>query len=570
MTDLEASVVGEPPPSYIIFLVVFLFFLTGLSGFLLCHLLKRRGYRCRTGDVDSEEEEEEEEEEKKLGGAAEEEDEENQDTVEQILKCIIENEANMEAFNEMLGNRNVCVHHDPRFRKESIGSVPPHHHTVHSGTEHDSCHLCAQGRSKKGRRHSRTQRFKQRPGEQTVFSVGRFRVIHTDKKLHGSSTAVVGSGDPLDQSQDAEAGYNLRNMFKDVRPTSDTTNGFVPNMGKRRRSGTIFGLRRVSDPVGLRATEQSTSRQGGGLKFAFQKQPVVPEELVQGEDPEETEDEKVPHRETGRVSSLPSRRKRESQRSVSVSEPQLDRLVGPPAVAVPHSLTQGSADPGPVQTSTPTTAGFTSAPPKGFPVTQSPPDPCSSPEVEAGRGSSLAFISLGSSPQSSLQNRTPSSSSVSEAPSSPREVPRRQVVTSGRSSSLPPPGAAVISQSPTLSRSRARAPPPHLRSGPGSEETLGPCEGGPKKHFSEDRPPPSPGGRISSTVVVRGGADGQREFSVVTMVEDQDGSRTEAAVGLRQDKDDMVEMEDIRDCRVTQGRGEDGGEDGGVQEVLHR
>ncbi|XP_037317247.1 RELT-like protein 2 isoform X5 [Pungitius pungitius] len=105
MTELEAPGVVDHPPTYIIFVVVFLFFLTGLFGFLVCHLLKKKGYRCRTGGMDDEEEEE------KLGGNADDEDEENQDTVEQILKCIIENEANMEAFNEMFGNH---VRHDPR------------------------------------------------------------------------------------------------------------------------------------------------------------------------------------------------------------------------------------------------------------------------------------------------------------------------------------------------------------------------------------------------------------------------------------------------------------------------
>lgn len=63
MTELEATV-GEPPPPYMIFVVVFLFFLTGLFGFLICHLLKKKGYRCRTGDMDDEEEGE------KLGGNA--------------------------------------------------------------------------------------------------------------------------------------------------------------------------------------------------------------------------------------------------------------------------------------------------------------------------------------------------------------------------------------------------------------------------------------------------------------------------------------------------------------------
>ncbi|XP_029282917.1 flocculation protein FLO11-like [Cottoperca gobio] len=189
----------------------------------------------------------------------------------------------MEAFNEMFGNHNVCVRHDPRLRKESIGGVPPHHHTVHSGTDHNSCHLCAQVRSKKGRRQSRTTRSKQRPGEQTVFSVGRFRVTHTDKKLHGDPIPLVSSGDQLDQSQDSEerkeGGYNLRSMFKDVRPPSEGSNGVAPNVGKRRKSVTIFGLRRCSDPTCMKVEE-------GGVRLAIQQQHVVLEELLQAENNE--------------------------------------------------------------------------------------------------------------------------------------------------------------------------------------------------------------------------------------------------------------------------------------------
>ncbi|KAM6952692.1 RELT-like protein 2 [Lycodopsis pacificus] len=277
MTELQDSGVVDNPSPYIIFVVVFLFFLTGLLGFLVCHLMKKKGYRCRTGEMNDEEEEE------KLGENEDDEVEENQDTVEQILKCIIENEANMEAFNEMFGNH---VHHDPGLLKESVGGVPPHHHTVHSGTEHNSCHLCAQVRSKRGRRQSRSPRFKQRPREQTVFSVGRFRVTHSDKKLHGGPNPLVSSGDQLNQSQDSEerkeGGYNLRSMFKDVRSPSEASNGVTVNVGKRRKSVTIFGFRRASDPVGIKVGE-GTGRETGGVRFALQQQPVVLEELLQAE-----------------------------------------------------------------------------------------------------------------------------------------------------------------------------------------------------------------------------------------------------------------------------------------------
>ncbi|KAI1884986.1 hypothetical protein AGOR_G00215540 [Albula goreensis] len=252
MTDQENTNVGEPPPQYMIFLLVFFFFLTGLLGFLICHMLKKKGYRCRTGDLDDDEDCED----KLAPGDNDDGSEDNQDTVEQILKCIIQNEANMEAFQEMLGNQNTCEHNDARLpRKESLGGIPPHHHTVHSGMDRNSCHLCAQSRSKKARRRSRVARSKARPGEQTVFSVGRFRVTHMEKKnsIQGSTNLPVNeSGDqsehtlPLDDpAKPREEGYNLRNMFKDVSPT----NGVVPMETKRKKSVTLLTPRRGSDPV---------------------------------------------------------------------------------------------------------------------------------------------------------------------------------------------------------------------------------------------------------------------------------------------------------------------------------
>ncbi|KAM4555247.1 RELT-like protein 2 isoform 1-T4 [Odontesthes bonariensis] len=449
MTELEASGVGEPPP-YMIFLVVFLFFLTGLLGFLICKLLKEKGYRCRTGDVDDEEEEE------KLGENEDDENEDNQDTVEQILKCIIENEANMEAFNEMLGNHNVCVRHDPRLRKESIGGVPPHLHTVHSGTDHNSCHLCAQVRSKKGRRQSRTPRFKQRPREQTVFSVGRFRVIHTDKKLHGGPNALAVSGDQLDESQDSEdrkeGGYNLRSMFKEARPPSENPNGVAANVGKRKKSITIFGVRRSSDPIGLKVKE-GTRSETGGIKFATQQPPPVLEEPVQAEniepDPEcDTKSSSKPETEAALAVNLPCVQSKKQAYDSSPGPLEDFKLSPRPepkpsneraAATAPTSLSVSSErtlnvdkikmteevyNPGPIQTSTPIapimasiSGGITpgqseSYSLQGFSVAQTPPDPSSSPDLEPGIGAGLTLISLGSSPSSAIaESLSPQSSS---------------------------------------------------------------------------------------------------------------------------------------------------------------
>ncbi|CAJ1057972.1 RELT-like protein 2 [Xyrichtys novacula] len=458
MSDLEASGQGENPPPYIIFVVVFLFFITGLLGFLICHLLKKKGYRCRTGDMDDDEEEEE-----KLGGHADDEDEEHQDTVEQILKCIIENEANMEAFNEMIGNHNVCVRHDPRLRKESIGGVPPHLHTVHSGTDHNSCHLCAQVKSKKGRRHSRTPRFKQKPGEQTVFSVGRFRVTHTDKKPHGGPNPLISSGDQLDQSHDSderkEGGYNLRSMFKDVRPPSESPNGVAPSAGKRRRSLTIFGLRRSSDPVTVKATE-GTGRETGGVRFAIRQQPVVQEELSQGGSPKVSSEQVTEPKPAPSKNQTPASTKHEAKISeVSPSslpetgmiKPSTEVKTATPPSSLPvyspslasktedkprdvevkvFKLDEGF-DPGPLQTSTPIAPMYGSLIPANqpecypntdYPVTQTPPDQSSSQDLEPGVGANLALISLGSSPPSSYPLRTPSSVSSLKTPTSPLTI----------------------------------------------------------------------------------------------------------------------------------------------------
>lgn len=40
----------EPPQHglYMLFLLVLVFFLMGLVGFMICHVLKKKGYRCRT------------------------------------------------------------------------------------------------------------------------------------------------------------------------------------------------------------------------------------------------------------------------------------------------------------------------------------------------------------------------------------------------------------------------------------------------------------------------------------------------------------------------------------------
>ncbi|KAK1161314.1 hypothetical protein AOXY_G20275, partial [Acipenser oxyrinchus oxyrinchus] len=238
MADGESVPQGEAPdhtPPYMIFLLVLFFFLTGLLGFLICHVLKKKGYRCRTGEL------EEEESEGKLTredteDCVPDDQAEDQDTVEQIVKCIIENEANAEALKEMLVNQEPVERTDPRFpRQDSTGSLPPHLHTVHSGSDRIACHHCKQSRTKRARGRARAPRGKTRPRETTVFSVGRFRVTHVGKKSGNqekTSQSEQAEGDTL--QKDDKVGQSetelhercsLREMFKDT-PTDDK-NGAV-------------------------------------------------------------------------------------------------------------------------------------------------------------------------------------------------------------------------------------------------------------------------------------------------------------------------------------------------------
>ncbi|XP_029020558.1 RELT-like protein 2 [Betta splendens] len=588
MTELEAPAVGEHPPPYMIFLVVFLFFLTGLLGFLICHLLKRKGYHCRTQDLDEEEEEE------KTEGNSEDDDEENQDTVEKILKCILENEANMEAFNEMLGSYNICARHDPRLRKDSLSCVPPHHHTVHSDTNHNTCHLCAQIGSKKGRRQSRTPRLKQRPGEQTVFSVGRFRVTHTDKKLYGGSNALVSSGDQLDQSQNSnekkESGYTLRSMFKDAPPT-ESTNGVGPHVGKRRKSVSIFGLRRGSEPVGIKGGEDTGSdhRERKSAKRAENNKLFPTCDTNPGSKPEPNGSQNVasvmPQHDAKTTGSGQSKK----QAAVSSSTPDAHSKHGPGPETVKPSIgsmvtsslllssptwskqTHNTAEKlvcvrdnvlkieeafDPLQSSTPIDSMPGLFPViltdqhdlcSSLPVTQTTPDLSSSLDLELGFGGSLASLAF-------LPVKAPSSCSLSPpaAPQSPKRTYTASVKAALAPTTLGPKllsGEMMSSKSPILSTRFGKclgtlqalpSPPifsvrPKHETKPVSSQNLSPSPAG--QHLASRSLPLSPssplfpfspvGGKIGSVTIYNTSPDSKKVFSVVTMVEDENPLRKE-------------------------------------------
>ncbi|XP_005881146.1 PREDICTED: RELT-like protein 2 isoform X3 [Myotis brandtii] len=133
----------------------------------------------------------------------------NEDTVERIVRCIIQNEANAEALKEMLGDSEG----EGTVQLSSVDATsslqdgaPSHHHTVHLGSAAPCIHcsrnkrppLVRQGRSKEGKSRAR-------PGETTVFSVGRFRVTHIERRygLHEHH-----DGSPTDRSLGSGGGQD--------------------------------------------------------------------------------------------------------------------------------------------------------------------------------------------------------------------------------------------------------------------------------------------------------------------------------------------------------------------------
>uniref|UniRef100_A0A8C3WGG5 RELT like 2 n=1 Tax=Catagonus wagneri TaxID=51154 RepID=A0A8C3WGG5_9CETA len=133
----------------------------------------------------------------------------NEDTVERIVRCIIQNEANAEALKEMLGDSEGegTVQLSSADATSSLqDGAPSHHHTVHLGSAAPCIHcsrnkrppLVRQGRSKEGK-------SRPRPGETTVFSVGRFRVTHIEKRygLHEHR-----DGSPTDRSWGSSGGQD--------------------------------------------------------------------------------------------------------------------------------------------------------------------------------------------------------------------------------------------------------------------------------------------------------------------------------------------------------------------------
>ncbi|CAK6433238.1 unnamed protein product [Pipistrellus nathusii] len=184
---------GSGHPEYIAYVLVPVFFIMGLFGVLICHLLKKKGYRCTT---EAEQDEEEKVEKIELNDSMN----ENSDTVGRIVHYIMKNEANADVLKAMVADNTICDPESPGTPSTpgsppvspgplSPGGTPGKHvcghhlHTVGGAVERDVCNRCRHKRwhfikptskSKEGR--------PKRQGEVTVLSVGRFRVTKVEHK----------------------------------------------------------------------------------------------------------------------------------------------------------------------------------------------------------------------------------------------------------------------------------------------------------------------------------------------------------------------------------------------------
>ncbi|MEE6462279.1 hypothetical protein FKM82_001539 [Ascaphus truei] len=225
-------------PEYIAFVLVPVFFIMGLLGVFICHLLKKKGYRCTT-------EAETAMEEKVVGEKIEMHEsvgDTNTDTVGHIVNYIMKNEANadvlkaMVADNSMMGDNSVFDPESPTTPDTPFSPTTPvtpispnatpskhscrgHHlHTVGGVAERNVCTRCSNKRwhlFKSPQKHKEQKKIRH-GAVTTVLSVGRFRVEKVESKSK-----------------------ERKSLMSDG---TEVTNGEVPSTpvkpGKRQRSGT--------------------------------------------------------------------------------------------------------------------------------------------------------------------------------------------------------------------------------------------------------------------------------------------------------------------------------------------
>ncbi|MCJ8731473.1 hypothetical protein PDJAM_G00199980 [Pangasius djambal] len=222
---------------YIAFGLVPVFFLLGLLGMLICHILKKKGYRCTTDAEEPDEPEGEEEKHLEDGDMNDTFSEGNTDTVGQIVHYIMSNEANTDALKAMVTENSIDSDGAPITPTTPAPATPVspvspgapaaaakhtcnHLHTIGGVVGHSNmCNRCNQKKWPLMRRGSNKKvERRAHAGEVTVLAVGRFRVTKTDPRParerrsllitepNGSvpATPVKTEAAPLNSSTDAQ------------------------------------------------------------------------------------------------------------------------------------------------------------------------------------------------------------------------------------------------------------------------------------------------------------------------------------------------------------------------------
>ncbi|XP_011605001.1 RELT-like protein 1 [Takifugu rubripes] len=199
----------ETHPNYIAFVLVPVFFLLGLLGVVICHVLKRKGYRCTTEPQDGEEETWDGAKDPELGEDLN--DSEN-DTVGQIVHYIMRNEANSDALKAMVHDNSIDSD-GPPLTPSTVGTPSPpmtplspdaplgaakhtcsHLHTIGGmGGHKNICNRCSQKKWPLMRRPSarKAEQRRSHNSEVTVLAVGRFRVTKCDKATKERRTLLI-------------------------------------------------------------------------------------------------------------------------------------------------------------------------------------------------------------------------------------------------------------------------------------------------------------------------------------------------------------------------------------------
>lgn len=204
---------GGANTDYTAFVLVPVFFLLGLLGVVICHILKRKGYRCTTeAEDEGEKEGEEVERDLELGGDLNDTFSDNNDTVGQIVHYIMKNEANSDALKAMVHENSIDSDGPPLTPTSPGTPTPPltpvspgappgaakhtcnHLHTIGGmGSNKNICTRCSQKKWPLMRRPSprKTEQRRSHCGEVTVLAVGRFRVTKCEKPARERRTLLI-------------------------------------------------------------------------------------------------------------------------------------------------------------------------------------------------------------------------------------------------------------------------------------------------------------------------------------------------------------------------------------------